>query len=134
MVKKRQKHGGRQKGTPNKITTEMRETLKAMGCDPVEFLARVMTGNIPCPWCANGKPDKDCGICEGSGVEYVPPAVRVTAGNRLMDSLHPKLANKTVEKTTRRVVLGRMNAAGDQEREKLQELVDKAGRSGELEE
>ena len=35
----RQKTGGRQKGTPNKRTTEMVELMANLGCNPAERLA-----------------------------------------------------------------------------------------------
>ena len=38
------KTGGRKKGTLNKSTLEFKERLKALNCDPQEFLAKVLTG------------------------------------------------------------------------------------------
>jgi len=35
------KTGGRQAGTPNKRTAEVTERLAALGCDPIEGLARI---------------------------------------------------------------------------------------------
>ncbi|MEW5251268.1 hypothetical protein [Microbulbifer sp. 2201CG32-9] len=35
------KTGGRTKGTPNKRTQQVQEKLQALGCDPVEGLARI---------------------------------------------------------------------------------------------
>ena len=35
------KTGGRQKGTPNKRTQEIIEKLEALGCDPVEGMAKL---------------------------------------------------------------------------------------------
>jgi hypothetical protein len=35
------KTGGRQKGTPNRKTAEVAERLAALGCDPLEGLARL---------------------------------------------------------------------------------------------
>jgi hypothetical protein len=35
------KTGGRKKGTPNKRTMELAERLEAMGCDPLEGMARI---------------------------------------------------------------------------------------------
>lgn len=37
----RAKTGGRQKGTPNKRTVEVQERLEALGCDPIEGMARI---------------------------------------------------------------------------------------------
>jgi hypothetical protein len=35
------KTGGRQKGTPNRLTTTVRETLEEMGCNPIQGMARI---------------------------------------------------------------------------------------------
>ncbi len=35
------KTGGRQKGTPNKATQTVAEKLDALGCDPIEGMARI---------------------------------------------------------------------------------------------
>ena len=35
------KTGGRQRGTPNKVTRSVIEKLEALGCDPIEGLARI---------------------------------------------------------------------------------------------
>src|SRR2546426_989837 len=37
------KTGGRKKGTPNKATKTVAEKLDALGCDPIEGLARLAT-------------------------------------------------------------------------------------------
>ena len=34
-------HSGRQKGTPNKSTQDVRSKLAALGCDPIEGMARI---------------------------------------------------------------------------------------------
>jgi hypothetical protein len=36
-----ERRGGRQKGTPNKVTQEIVEKLQALGCDPIEGMARI---------------------------------------------------------------------------------------------
>ena len=42
------KTGGRQKGTPNKATQTVAEKLDALGCDPIEGMARIaMNERIP---------------------------------------------------------------------------------------
>jgi hypothetical protein len=38
---KGQKTGGRKKGTPNKTTKNIRSSLKKMGCDPLQAIARI---------------------------------------------------------------------------------------------
>ena len=35
------KTGGRKKGTPNKATLSVAEKLEALGCDPIEGMARI---------------------------------------------------------------------------------------------
>ena len=35
------KTGGRQKGTPNRRTADVAERLEAMGCDPIEGMAKL---------------------------------------------------------------------------------------------
>ena len=35
------RYGGRQKGTPNRKTQEVAEKLQALGCDPIEGMARL---------------------------------------------------------------------------------------------
>ena len=39
-----ERRGGRKKGTPNKITLEVKETLDALGCNPMELSARIALG------------------------------------------------------------------------------------------
>src|SRR5579864_7843656 len=36
------KTGGRQRGTPNKARQDVRERLVALGCDPIDGLARII--------------------------------------------------------------------------------------------
>lgn len=38
------KLGGRQKGTPNKASAEAQDILDALGCNPIEGLARIANG------------------------------------------------------------------------------------------
>jgi hypothetical protein len=35
------KTGGRSTGTPNRSTGEVKQTLEALGCDPIEGMARI---------------------------------------------------------------------------------------------
>lgn len=37
----KQKTGGRVAGTPNKRTSELKERLEALGCDPIEGMAQI---------------------------------------------------------------------------------------------
>ena len=43
------KSGGRAKGTPNKRTTEVADLLYALGCDPVEGMARIAMDEAHAP-------------------------------------------------------------------------------------
>jgi len=38
-VEKSEKRGGRKAGTPNKATQDVKDRLKALGCDPIEGMA-----------------------------------------------------------------------------------------------
>ena len=42
------KTGGRQRGTPNRSTTLLREKLAALGCDPAEDLVKI-ANDLKCP-------------------------------------------------------------------------------------
>ncbi len=67
---KGKKTGGRKKGTPNKATADIEAKLTALGCDPIEGLARI----------ANGEPIK-CGITTLAGYQEVE--VRPTLAQQL---------------------------------------------------
>lgn len=45
------KTGGRAKGTPNKLTRTLRETLDRLGCDPIEGLALISLRRVSCGTC-----------------------------------------------------------------------------------
>ena len=64
-----ERRGGRQKGTPNKRTTEMLAEIEAGGETPLAFMLRVMRD------------------------ESVPMAVRMEAATRAAPYCHAKLAN-----------------------------------------
>jgi hypothetical protein len=38
---KRKKYGGRQPGTPNKRTQELKDRIEALGCDPVAAMVQI---------------------------------------------------------------------------------------------
>ncbi len=46
-----ERRGGRQKGTPNKRSDEVRAQLAALGVDPVTALAAFVQGYVPCVTC-----------------------------------------------------------------------------------
>jgi len=43
-----ERRGGREAGTPNKSTADLKERLAALGCDPIEGMARIaMNRRVP---------------------------------------------------------------------------------------
>jgi len=85
---KRAKTGGRQKGTPNKNTAAIADTLSRLKCDPIEGLARI----------ANGE-ELLCGVSTIAGyttVSHRPTfAQRLKAYTELAEYVAPK--RKAVE-------------------------------------
>ncbi len=113
---------GRPKGSKNKSNVAVEKRLDELGFDVIEFMVKLATNTLPC-WLCHGKknvyvpknqrrvdePERQtCPQCEGTGVDCFDNASRVKAASRLMDSVHPKLASKTVERTTRRIVVARL--------------------------
>jgi hypothetical protein len=43
------KTGGRERGTPNKRTLDLAQKLEALGCDPIEGLARIAMDTATAP-------------------------------------------------------------------------------------
>lgn len=107
------KTGGRQKGTPNRRSKDIADTLKRLGCDPIEGMARIAIADIPCLVCEgskkakysldsdgkgyrvfvfdpeNGK-DTWCRRCLGKGVEPITPELRGKMNAELAQYIHPK--------------------------------------------
>lgn len=85
-MKTRKKTGGRKAGTPNKKTQIVEDILNAIGCNPIENLARI----------ANGEPMKAMiGLNKDSGdyvVDEVPPTLeqRLAANKELAQYVYPK--------------------------------------------
>ena len=85
-MKTRKKTGGRKAGTPNKKTQIVEEILNAIGCNPIENLARI----------ANGEPMRSLvALNKDSGdyvVDEVPPTLeqRLTANKELAQYIYPK--------------------------------------------
>ena len=48
-VAQSRKTGGRAKGTPNKRTLDIQERLDALGCDPIEGMAKLAQDNANTP-------------------------------------------------------------------------------------
>lgn len=85
-AKNKPKTGGRKKGTPNKRTFDLMETLRRLDCDPIESLARI----------ANGEPlrclvhlDKENGQFVSDEIEPTFEQ-RLTAMKELAQYVYPK--------------------------------------------
>src|SRR5689334_10116780 len=97
------KTGGRRRGTPNRRTGEVAERLAALGCDPIEGMARIAMGDVPCPACDgsgmgggnHGEPAEPCPACQGRGKELVRADLRARMLAELAGYVYPK--HKAVE-------------------------------------
>jgi hypothetical protein len=75
---------GRPKGSVNKRTLAIAERLERLGCDPIESMAKIALGDVPCAACkGEGSvrwPGSDtayrCDACQGSGRDAVPIELR----------------------------------------------------------
>jgi len=93
-----ERRGGRQKGTPNKKTTAIREKLDRLGLDPIEGMARIALGDVPCPVCKGegrisypgSEPGFGCEPCHGSGRELVAIELRARMLSELASYVEPK--------------------------------------------
>lgn len=95
-------------GTPNKQTTDVITKLAALGCDPIEGMARIALGDVPCPQCAaSGEAGymltadgyifdpasgtkMTCRICWGSGKEPIETKLRADMFKELTQYVAPK--------------------------------------------
>jgi len=102
---KGERRGGRQKGTPNKKTQVVVETLENKGCDPVAMLADIAMGKSKCASC-NGKgkfklkgssKTEICPACKGIGADIVTIDTKVTVLKELAQYVAPK--RKAIEHT-----------------------------------
>jgi len=96
------KIGGRTKGTPNKLTKEAIEILERLGCNPIEGMAKIAAGDIPCRVCrgkgktlyqpARGKElaERTCESCYGSGKEIITPELSGKMYAELANYIYPK--------------------------------------------
>ena len=110
-----EKHGGRAKGTPNKSTKGILAKLKELDCDPIEGMAMMAKGDIPCLHCNDAgkmsllavmrefgiKPKEEmlaglsetmvqCPICDGSKHERVSQKIRSDMYKELANYVAPK--------------------------------------------
>ena len=93
-----ERRGGREKGTPNKKTQQLEEYLDAIGCDPLEVMAKIAMGEpLLCRASVNDaklhgvnmpKSDGDDDFIE---IEMRPTFdQRMTAAKELMQYRYPK--------------------------------------------
>lgn len=103
-----ERRGGRSKGTPNKATATVQDTLSRLGVDPFEGMALIASGQIPCGAChGKGKTkvkasdgtffDRTCESCYGSLLEKVSPETRAKMYAELGQYVAPK--RKAIELT-----------------------------------
>ena len=112
-------------GSQNKDKAVFREKMASLNCDPETFLAMILTNTLPC-FCVDKEQlsTDECKICNGTGFERAQMKQRVSAGIRLMDSLQPRLASKTVVKDTRKVILARLNHMADKDQGKVSKIIE----------
>jgi len=94
--------GGRQKGTPNKASQDIIEKLARLSCDPIEGMALLASGKVPCGVChGRGKtryriPGTDkvgerlCESCYGTLMEHISPDLRGKMYAELANYAFPK--------------------------------------------
>lgn len=93
---------GRKKGTPNRQTVTVQETLARLDCDPFAGMAQIALGKIPCGACA-GSPGKNmvkaadgtfyprtCESCYGTLLEKVSPETRAKMYAELARYIQPQ--------------------------------------------
>lgn len=106
-------NSGRQKGIPNKAKVEeesAKQILARLGIDPIERMALIADGNVPCGTCHGlGKTkyqsgtqidgedgeyvlaERRCQSCWGSGKEKISPDLRGKMLDALSKKIHPDL-------------------------------------------
>lgn len=146
---KRPRH--RPVGAVAKDKQALKSRLDEMHCDPVEIMAQFCMDTLPCNKCHPGshrvthvqyliwaecdqpsvieaarklRTKVTCPWCAGTGITILSNVERLAAAKELIARLHPKLASKKVEKTTRRVRLSRMNAVSDERRQELESIIE----------
>jgi hypothetical protein len=100
---------GRPAGSKNKLTLDAIAKLDALGCDPLEGLAKIALGDVPCPTChgelrarysigpggfyldPDDGQERTCRTCFGSGKEPITPELRGKVLAELAGFVAPKL-------------------------------------------
>jgi len=94
-------NAGRKKGTPNKATWDVQAAAEKYGCNPFEFLAQAVNGDLPYNVCRGvGKTKymdkkgrllmRTCESCYGTLREKLSPDTRVRAASELAAYIAPK--------------------------------------------
>jgi len=84
------KTGGRKKGTLNTRTRQTVALLKRLGCDPIEGMARIAEGDVPCGVCRGIAKDPPCESCTGTGKENISPELRFNCYAEIAKYAYPK--------------------------------------------
>lgn len=100
--------GGRAKGTPNKRTEQALEIMHRLGVDPIEGMARIALGDVPCGVCHGTTktkfqpkrglsptkewPERTCESCYGSGKEKISPELKAQMLTQLAPYAYSKKA------------------------------------------
>ena len=111
-----QRFGGRRAGTPNRDTQRVFEILDKLGVDPIEGMARIAIGDVPCFECVEPHmtqirtvvgleegqeqvplpaADPGCPRCKGKGKEQVSLDLRANMHRQLAGYTYP--ARRAVE-------------------------------------
>ena len=97
-----ERRGGRKKGTPNKETRTLQEKLDSLGCDPIEGMALIASGKVPCGVChgegktrykvpgTNKVGERLCESCYGTLLEHISPDLRGRMYAEIAQYLLPK--------------------------------------------
>src|SRR5690349_18425261 len=93
-----ERRGGRKKGTPNRSTVAIHEKLDRLGLDPIEGMALIAMGRVPCQPCrGEGRlsyPGSErsfgCEACGGTGREPVSVELRARMYSELAQYVAPK--------------------------------------------
>lgn len=99
---------GRKPGVPTRKTVEIAEKLAALGCDPIEGMAKIALGHVPCPRCQGAALAKYrlvgdeftfdpevgvemlCRTCWGTGREPIETKLKADMHKELAQYVAPK--------------------------------------------
>jgi len=98
------KTGGRKPGTPNKRTVEVQERLAALGCDPIEAMAKAVVLDAVA-LCVEGgyltaaEAKDNPGLARAMAIKLYPPELTLRMAAELAQYVAPK--RKAIEHTGR---------------------------------